>query len=441
MKSIIHKIITLSALAMVISTNVAAQMEWNGQLVQRAEYRHGFGKLIAKGSQPSTFISQRLRLQGTYSFKHFQLFASVQDIRTWGSTAQTKLTDGLLSVHEGWASVSLDSSWSVKLGRQELNYDNVRFLGNLDWALQARAHDFALLKYEKVNHKLHLGFGYNQLSENLAGNSYTLANQYKTAQMLWYNYNKSSFELSFLFWNNGKEVTKADTVAHTVSQSINYMHTFGIPTLKYSPVQNIILSAFAYFQSGKDVAGKKVTAFDLGAQTAQTINLNSAQQQTLKFALGVEILSGTANNSSDGKNRSFAPLYGTNHVHNGYMDYFFVGGRFDNSVGLNDIFAKVRYDHNKRWFVAADLHHFSANAKVYQAGQLQGSKLGLETDLTGGCVFNEALSLQVGYSQMFAGSTLKYIQASSASNRQNWIYAMFIVRPKNNKKFIGILNY
>ena len=46
------------------------------------------------------------------------------------------------------------------------------------------------------------------------------------------------------------------------------------------------------------------------------------------------------------KNNSFSPLYGTNHAHNGYMDYFYVGGRYENGVGLQDMYLYTKYDIN-----------------------------------------------------------------------------------------------
>ena len=441
MRTISFKIISVILLIISFQFRSEAQFEINGQLVQRAEYRNGFGKLIQDTLSPATFISQRLRLQANYRTKNFQFYGSIQDIRIWGNTSQIKLSDGLLSLHEGWVDLKLDSLWSIKIGRQELNYDDARFLGNLDWAMQARAHDFALAKFINKNHALHFGGGYNQNSENLSGNIYTQANQYKTAQMLWYNYKKEKFEVSFLFWNNGKQFLLYDSIGEIVlDDKLRFSQTIAIPTLKYSFFENNIISGFGYYQIGKDVANKELNAYDVSLQSSQTFNLNKEKNSKLKLTIGAELISGTNSNNSSNTNKSYSPLYGTNHVHNGYMDYFFVGGRFENSIGLNDLFFKLRYDLKKKWFVSADIHSFSANAKVYKGTQLQNAQLGTEIDLSGGIILNEDVSLQVGYSQLFANSTLKYLQSQNASSVQNWIYVMLIIRPKSDKKFIGILN-
>lgn len=154
----IHRII--SAFAFVLLMNISyAQFSIDGQIIQRGEYRHGFSSLFGENDKPAGFIGQRARIHFNYKFENLVLSVSAQDIRVWGSTPQTKISDNFLSVHEAWAEYKFSENLSIKAGRQELNYDNARFLGNLDWALQARAHDFALIKYEDGDRKLHIGGG------------------------------------------------------------------------------------------------------------------------------------------------------------------------------------------------------------------------------------------------------------------------------------------
>ncbi|MFC4870804.1 alginate export family protein [Negadavirga shengliensis] len=159
-------------LCLLVSPMAYAQFQLDGQLIQRGEFRNGFGRLIHEDQSPAAFVGQRARIQANYQYESIQFYMSVQDIRIWGDTPQLKITDNNLSVHEAWASIQLNPDWALKLGRQELNYDNFRFLGNLDWALQGRAHDFALVKYEKNNFKLHFGAGFNQTGQALSGHLY-----------------------------------------------------------------------------------------------------------------------------------------------------------------------------------------------------------------------------------------------------------------------------
>jgi hypothetical protein len=243
-----------------------------------------------------------------------------------------------------------------------------------------------------------------------------------------------------LFWNNGKQYLKYDSLGILKEQSVRMSQTIGLPRVKYKFENDFSISAFAYYQMGNDIANKKYNAYDVSLLCTKVFFLDAEKKASFKSTIGVEMLSGTNSNNKEEINNSFTPMYGTNHLHNGYMDFFFVGGRFENSVGLNDIYLQLRYDKNKKWFLGLDIHNFSSNASVYKGSELLSGKFGNEIDLTYGVVFNEDISLQVGYSQMFSSATFKYLQATNAANSQNWMYVMLVIRPKNDKKFIGLLN-
>lgn len=416
-----------------------AQFSFNGQLIQRGEYRAGYGKMIADGADPAAFISQRFRLQGAYQLDKVTLFASVQDIRTWGSTGQTNISDDLLSVHEAWMEIHFDSAWSLKTGRQELNYDNARFLGNLDWAMQARSHDFGLIRYERKKMKLHFGAGYNQNGEALNGNVFTVSNQYKTAQLIRYENEYGKFAFSVLLWNNGKQFTETDTNNVITRKGIRYSQTIGAPLLRYTN-GNLALSGFFYYQAGRDVSNRKLSAFDASLQASYLLHANAEKKNQLRITLGAEMISGTSNRETAAVNSSFSPMYGTNHTHNGYMDLFYVGGRHENSVGLTNVFLLAKFECNPSLFVSVNGHYFRTFADYYSGSEKQDPLLGTEIDFSCGFVLTPSVSFQAGYSQLFAGSTLEKLQGVDRPQpTQNWAYLMIIVRPAKDKKFIGLL--
>lgn len=429
-----------AAVALFFAISASAQFSIDGQIVQRAEYRHGFGKLIAEGEDPAAFIAHRARLQVAYKMEGFSFYMSAQDVRTWGNTSQVKATDPFLSVHEAWAEVLFSEKFSLKLGRQELNYDNFRFLGNLDWALQGRAHDFALLKYEKGDMKIHLGGGYNQDGQANTGNIFTVPNQYKAAQMMRYENKIGAFNLTLLFWNDGRQFTVTNSQGQVTDKGIRYRQTIGAPTLRYQ-LGNTTLSGFYYHQLGKDVTGKTINAFDLTAQVTQQIDFNQEKGRKLRIVAGAEILSGTSP-GEDSDNHSFSPLYGTNHLFNGYMDHFFVGGGFENNVGLQDYFIRARYDFGPKLFAQLDGHQFYSHVRAFDTqGNRLDKSLGTEVDFSLGFIINKAVSLQSGLSRLFATGTYEQLQGleDNAQNAQQWGYLMMIYRPTMKNRFIGIL--
>lgn len=421
-----------------------AQFTFDGQLIQRAEYRNGFNVPIRDGQDPGKFIAQRFRLMAGYEKEDlFKMFISVQDVRTWGSTQLAKTSDNLLSVHEAWGSTKLGENTELKLGRQELNYDNGRFLGALDWALQGRSHDIAMVKYAKEATKIDFGLAYNMNDISNVDIPYTVANQYKVAQLFRIESASDKFKYAFLVWNDGREQQIRNSASVITDTKLHYRTTFGVPTLQYTD-ENSQLSAHFYYQLGKDQIGRDVNAFNVALSFQRRIDIDASAGQAVTFAGGAEIMSGSKVNDSE-KNNSYSPLYGTNHGFNGYMDYFYVGGAHENNTGMHDYYAKMRYAPSKKWFVQGDLHVFTSNReypKIMDRGgeMVQYSRyFGTELDLSVGVLINDAVSFQGGYSHFLASDTFKAVKTGNmAKGTQNWAYVMMIFRPNMRNKFIGI---
>ena len=97
-------------------------------------------------------------------------FISLQDSRTWGSSANTATTGNdveAIDLSQGWLNIKLFGPISMKLGRQPISYGNQRVLGGFEWSNNARRHDGAKfsLKTEAVDADLF----FTELRENGAG--------------------------------------------------------------------------------------------------------------------------------------------------------------------------------------------------------------------------------------------------------------------------------
>lgn len=183
---------TLTLLCCFSIFNAKAQFTLTGQLRTRTEVRNGLGNLVLKGSKPAVFTSQRTRLTFGYKWDRVTFGAAIQDVRVWGQDASSiSNADGArLMLHEGWADITLANKadttikfravdlLSIKIGRQELIYDDVRLIGNLDWLQQARRHDMALLKMVHKGWQADLGYAFNQNSDafGITGTSYVPGN-------------------------------------------------------------------------------------------------------------------------------------------------------------------------------------------------------------------------------------------------------------------------
>lgn len=438
-----HGLTSVILLAGAITAN--AQMNFNAQYMARGEYRHGYNLLADTLQDPAYFVSQRARLSANYKSEKFSTGFTAQDIRTWGSTANMPIDNaGLLSIQEAWAELNLTKKLSVRTGRQQLSYDDDRILGSLDWAMQARRHDAAVFKFQDDSLKLniHAGFAFNQDKELSKTTVYTVAGNYKTMQYLWMNkaFGKK-ISGSLLFLNNGMQFSSTASNG-VVTYSTKFSQTMGTRWVYKS--DKIGANFAGYYQMGDDVntylptgatspSNKKISAYDAAAEVSYKI------VKPFAVIIGGELLSGTSqmNKADYGYNNSFAPLYGTNHRFNGYMDYFYVGNH-GNSVGLQDLYLKLFFEKGKM-FASLNTHMFSAVADIKDkknstaaAPVTMSKNLGQEVDFTTGYNFADGVAIQAGYSQFFATKSMEMLKNGSigkADKTQNWAYLMLIVRP------------
>ena len=394
-----------------------AQLTISGEIRPRAEYRHGFKNLADKNQDAAFFIDQRSRLNFDLTSKKVQYYLSLQDVRTWGNQPQLVVNQGASTgLHQAWAKVIFDKKWAMKLGRQEIAYDDHRIFGNVGWAQQARSHDAAVFIFQDSSFTGHLGLAFNQDKPQLATTRYTIGNNYKVMQFLWLHKDWNKFKGSLLLLNNGRQVTFSNGNFET-----NFSQTIG-GRLTYK--ENKFTTNLAlYYQGGTntDILDSKINAYYFGADIAYALSEN------ITLSGGVEILSGNDQLDANGKNNAFTPFYGTNHKFNGHMDYFYVGNHVG-SVGLNDIFLKAIYK-KKKFDSSLTLHYFLSNSNIANNGKAMENYLGTELDYAISWKFSSGATLKLGYSQLFGSETMEVLKGGDHNETNNWFWAMVIVKP------------
>jgi hypothetical protein len=392
------------------------------------EYLHGYSTLTDKDSDPAGFASQRTRVNFSYSNDRVKMGISVQDVFIWGSQPQLFSTSNTLSVHQAWGQYFLTPSLSLKLGRQELSYDDERIFGASNWDHQGRSHDVALLRYDGMI-RIDVGAAFNQDKKYLNGAYYGL-NNYKMMQFIWLNTDiVDNLNLSLLFLNNGyqrdKEMFNDDEFDEKKNTIFN--QTLG-GRLVYTP-GNFKFHASGYYTMGKDMSDRDLSAFYVGLGADYNIN------EDWSLGLGWEHLSGTDQKemmeNPDYVNKSFNPFYGTSHKFNGYMDYFNTNGNWANSVGLNDLFASVQFS-KKKFEINLTGHAFMTAASVIKDGNVNEtmeSYLGTEIDMTMAYKLSKTSNVVIGYSQMIGSETLQALKSGDKNACNNWAYVMFTFKP------------
>jgi hypothetical protein len=431
-----------------------AQLTVSGQFRPRFEFRNGQGTPQVKDTIPATFTSQRTRLNVGYSGYRYKVYTSIQDVRVWGQDGSSinrttsDAFDGLM-LHEAWGEISLVDTGkviknlSLKIGRQELVYDDVRLLGNLDWLQQARRHDAALLKFDHKGWTIHTGAAYNQNAERKSNTLYNgvpvgysastngMSSMYKSMQFIYVARKLLLGNASFLLFKDDfskYHFADADLLKKTpIYERKVWSRVTAGGNIFGTAFKKLGFAASAFYQGGNYRDGTSLSEY--------LISLSANYSITKKFSIGPGFDMTSGNNGSDPnkKYQRFDPLYGTPHKFWGYMDYFYVADGFG-SNGLMDYYLKSKYKVNDKFTLSLDAHRFLLpNAVSDENGVLLGKALGTELDFTFAYAMTKGINVEGGSSLMLSTSTLsssKVKNIPNAATTSTWAYVMITIKPE-----------
>ncbi|HWB27527.1 MAG TPA: alginate export family protein [Chitinophagaceae bacterium] len=446
MKNAITKICLVTAFVFVHAFGYA-QLTVTAQLRTRTELRDGQGAPLPSGSNPAFFTSQRTRLSLLYSMYRLKFGLAAQDVRVWGqdvSTINRTTTQDLngLMLHEAWVELLLsdttvkNKAFSLKIGRQELVYDDQRLIGNLDWLQQARRHDAILFKYETPLWVLHLAAAFNQNKENASGTIYSTVPpgnysastnggaMYKSMQFFYAGRKLKNGTVSFLFFTDQFSQYRADSTNTKTYKSGTWAraatgfyinNTFGKATV----------TGAAYYQFGKTATGQNVAAALLSG------SLQYGVSKKFSVGPGIDYTTGGASGTTS---NTFDPLYGTPHKFWGLMDYYYAAGAFGKS-GLTDYYIKARYKASDRFWLTTELHQFSSAERVVNTTDPPGTNksFGQEVDIVASYSLTRQIMFEGGYSHYFSTALLTsptVKNVTHAKSGANWAYISLNIKPE-----------
>ena len=444
-------------LALASQNEAKAQLTVTGQIRPRTELREGQGTLQKAGDDSALFTSQRTRLNVGYTGYRFKAFMALQDVRVWGqdqssiNRTTTEANNGIL-LHEAWTEIMINDTISkfqnisLKIGRQEIAYDDQKVLGGLDWLQQARRHDAIVFKFANKGWIFDLGAAFNQNKELNATTIYNgiptaygagtngIGTMYKSFQYLYLGKKFFFGDLSFLFFkddfNKYTNVTSGTPAVTTkvFGQGVWSRNTTGV-YYNVNLTRKINFTGSYYHQFGDDKDGRTLSA-DLASITS-TVQLG----RKLFVGPGIDYLSGTDGTkavTATSESNLFDPLYGTPHKFWGAMDYFYAANGFGKQ-GLLNYFLKAKYNAKDNLTFFADIHCFeSANTLSNGAGGTLNSYLGTEVDLKMSYNFTKMINLEAGYSFMQATNSMASAavkNVTSADLTPQFAYVMLKISP------------
>ncbi|MBO4841437.1 MAG: alginate export family protein [Bacteroidaceae bacterium] len=405
------KQLTIIAMTLFAITAVAQeenQFTVDAQLRTRGEYNNGAVTPRSEGEQPATYINNRARVSLGYQRKdNLEMKLSVQHTGIWGQSG-INANSGEVAINEAWAKLRFGQGFFAQIGRQQLAYDDERILGGLDWHVAGNWHDALRLGYENQQNRLHMIVAFNQATANNHGNYYNGPMPYKSMQTLWYHYQAADMPLgiSLLAMNLGREAGQAG------NGKTRYMQTFGTD-LSYKPSDFDVHGAF-YYQTGKNPAGTKVSAWMASAKVGYQIN------PVWSVNAGYDYRSG--NDGEGTKDKAFDQLFGSHHMFYGAMDYF----TRNVPLGLHDIQAGVGARVVRNTNVQLGYHYFASAEKASNAKR----GLGHEVDLQVSTRLMKDVTLMAGYSTMFGTETMDAVMGGNHKSWQDWAWVSFNINPR-----------
>lgn len=396
----------------------------DAQLMTRGESRVGGFKADSLDSERfSNFALGRYRIVADYQQSWLEVRLTPQYSGVWGQASA-----GLV-LYEGWAKMQTEKGLFVKIGRQELTYDDGRIIGNDDWTMTAPTHDVLKLGYDGENHKVHLLAAYNQNAENIDNGVIYYSGglqPYKTMQTLWYHYDtpKKMFGISLLGMNIGMQNADQE---HPTTYYQQLVGTY----MAFRPKHWSLEGAF-YYQMGKEEHGMTIDAFMASAK------LNVMPSEKYNLYAGYDYLSGDKyfNVPPEGgvglvfhdKARGFNAIFGSHHEFYGAMDFFYLSnyvGGF--TPGLQNLYFGGNIKPVNGLSVNAAYHYYAIATDL---DYVNTKTLGHSVELSSSYAFNKAVSVSAGYTFMKGSETMELLNKVSEKRQLHWAWLMMTISPR-----------
>ncbi len=406
----------------------SAQFTINGEFRTKTLFMDGYKQLLSKSQYPNGIIVQRSRLLFDYKKDNFTFAFSIQDVRQWGQDAFS-VNNSNMGIFEAWAKYNYTNKLSIKLGRQQIKYNDERLFNASNWTDQGVVHDIAVFQYDDTVKTLKADMGLamnNNSAFTIYLSDYTVKN-YKYLAYLWLNKkfiaNKLDVSLMSIMDVNQKLLPPNDLYSR---------YTIG-PHIDFKTGKLKIIGTF-YYQGGKLADGKTVKANLYSAKLSYQIF------KALELAVAYDHYSGTDfKDTTLAKTNSttFDKVYGSGHTFLGYMDYFSGNGSdFTKGAGVNDLYVRAICNFNEKHSIEATYHLFNLDKGYVKVSGSESMKvdnyLGSEIDLMYTYKYNKTVNLSLCYCTMLPGETMQSLHNLKKEDTRFAQFAFLMISLKPN---------
>ncbi len=382
---------------------------FGGQFRLRAESWSNFG---FNPAQEDTYGLMRLRLHGDFHLgSHFRVFAEGKSSLATGRT----LPGGNRSSDTDSADVQnlfLDlrtsrtdtANWTLRLGRQELQFGRQRLLSPLDWSNTRRTFDAARVVYDSPKLRVdgffsrHVPvrkYGFNESDPDDA-----LYGLYASGRP-----GDTQIDVYWLGLDRQQGRFADGAAAET-------RHTLGMRIAKN--VSGFSLDGEGAYQFG-DFGDSDIRAFMTSLRAEYTFLSRGWAPGLL---LGFDYASGD-NDPGDGELGTFNQLFPLGHAYLGYADLV---GRQNNIAASQGLRVKphpkatLALDHHLFWRANRSDALYNAGGGIVRSPTSPARRIGSEIDLTLNFRVDRHLQLLGGYTRFFAGPFIEETGPDTAAN-------------------------
>jgi len=441
------KQLAIIVLLFAVATNMNAQFKIDAQYRVRGQVLNGYKKPAKKDDNAAIHIGQRTRLNLRYNHEKYSTLLSIQDVRTWGDANNVNGTGvagksyNNMDIYEAWVNFKFTNA-GLKLGRQEMKYDDQRHISWRNWWNTGMTYDAATYTYKnkETGWRFDLSASYNSTKEDLFGNNYSsdgdpltpdyfgVVNPIQTQNFIYVKKSYKKMFVSLLAITSGfqKEVDPATLyMTNTEGIHINYNAT-------KKGTDGLFGVANAFIQNGSNIAGKKNNANMLTAKLGYR-----ALEKKLEVAGFFERLSGHDAKNTDVEynkvNHTYNLLGGARHpYYEGYLDWFVVPKSTKNG-GLMTIGLNVNYKLSKKDIMKFGYSNVSLATNVSKGGgEYFGSALASTVDFTYIRKINKDIKWMNGFSYGMPTDDFNKMKGIAVADKGSnyFFYTMFTFTPK-----------
>lgn len=399
---------------------LSERISLGAQVRFRAEYRDpvAYTNTAASREDDDIYLS-RVRLNLKFKLAdNIDIFLQPQDQRTFGDETSVLSDENNFDVHQAYVDFKdiHESGVSVKIGRQEFQYGDQRLVSPLDWSNIARAWDGGRVRYGGSKIFWAEAF-YTVIKEGTGA---------EDDQDFWGLY--ASFtgleNHEFDLYVFGRELNDNSQPGETIPAAIHDRRdqTYGV---------RLKGKAFGLDYTAEGMLQRGTVDEDSVRAWAGAATLGYTLDAAWKPRLGVEYTHASGDgNPTDGKIKTFDPLFPFGHFYQGFADVFAFknGSDFtvtfkvapEESLSFHLDYHIFRLDQEEdAWYNAA------GTAIRRDATGSSGDEIGSELDFHVRFAATKNVKLWAGWSHVFAGS---YIEDTPGSDRDmNWFFLQLTV--------------